>query len=217
MQPIAPPSLLTFDIFGTVLDWRRGLREAVEREGGILDDDAFDRVVDAQGRAESGPFRRYADIVAGSLEDVLALPPEAAARIGHEAGAWPPYPDAADALRRLLRAAPCAAMTNSDFEHGVQAQRGLGLALTHWICAEEARVYKPSPDLWRYVAERLGVAFGPSWWHVSAYGDYDLVTARALGLTCVFVERPHARTGPHDLRVGDLTELAAAIEGFAAR
>jgi hypothetical protein len=43
---------------------------------------------------------------------------------------------------------------------------------------------------------------------VSAYADYDLATARTLGLTCVYVERPHARPGPSDLAVADLDSLA---------
>jgi 2-haloacid dehalogenase len=212
MQPVARPSLLTFDIFGTVLDWRRGMRAAVAGAGGAWDDGTFDRVIDAQGKAEGGPFRRYADITAKSLIDVAGLSPAAAAEIGARVGTWPPYPDSAEGLRRLMRIAPCVAMTNSDRGHGPQAQAGLGLTLSHWICAEESRAYKPAPAVWRYVSERLGVPFGPRWWHVSAYGDYDLLTARSLGLTCVYVERPHARPGPADVHVGDLIELAAVAE-----
>jgi 2-haloalkanoic acid dehalogenase type II len=215
METLVRPAILTFDIFGTVLDWRRGMRDAVAREGGTLADEDFDRVIDAQGRAEEGFYRRYADITAASLEEVAGLSPEAAARIGAEVGTWPPFPDASEGLRRLLRAAPCVAMTNSDLSHGVQAQKRLGFTLTHWICAEEAHVYKPSPDMWRFTASRVGAAFGPAWWHVSAYGDYDLATARSLGLTGVYVERPHARPGPNDLHVGDLVELAAVVECLA--
>jgi len=211
------PSLLTFDIFGTVLDWRRGMRDAVTRAGGAWDEGTFDRVVDVQGRAEGGPFRRYAEITAESLVAVSGLSPAAAAKIGDTVGTWPPYPDSPEGLRRLLRVAPCAAMTNSDRAHGDQARAGLGFDLTHWICAEESRVYKPSPEVWRYLSKKLDVPFGPAWWHVSAYGDYDLATARSLGLTCVYVERPHARPGPADIHVGDLIELAAIAEALPAR
>lgn len=214
MQPVATPSLLTFDIFGTVLDWRRGMRDAVERAGGAWDEGTFDRVVDAQGRAEAGAFRRYAEITAESLIEVVGLSPSDAGVIGASVGTWPPYPDSTEGLRRLMRTVPGVAMTNSDRKHGEQAQAGLGLVLTDWICAEESRAYKPSPGVWRYVSEKLGVPFGPHWWHASAYADYDLETARALGLTCVYVERPHARPGPTDVRVGDLVELAAVVEDF---
>ncbi len=49
--------------------------------------------------------------------------------------------------------------------------------------------------------------FAPSWWHVSAYGDYALGVARSLGLTRVLVERSHHRPGPADHRLRDLNEL----------
>lgn len=215
MEPLERPSLLTFDIFGTVLDWRRGMREAVARAGGAWDGTTFDRVIDFQGKVEGGEFQRYADITALSLHHVAGVPAEAAAAIGAMVGTWPPYSDSTEGLRRLMRLAPCGAMTNSDRIHGIQAQDGLGLRFQYWISAEESRVYKPSPGAWRYVSQKLGIPYDRAWWHVSAYGDYDLATARSLGLTCVYVERPHARPGPTDVHVGDLVELAAVVEGLA--
>ncbi|HXF59806.1 MAG TPA: HAD family hydrolase [Candidatus Saccharimonadales bacterium] len=207
------PRLLTFDIFGTVLDWRRGLRDSLRRHGAELRDEDFDRVIDIQAELEAGRFRSYASIVASSLVRALGLPPRDAGAIGAEAGTWPLYPDSREALRRLRRAAPCVASTNSDLRHGRQAQRTLGFDLDGWIAAESVRCYKPDPAFWRHVAACRGVAFDRSWWHVSAYGDYDLATARSLGLTCVFVGRPHARFGPADIRVRDLAELAAHVQG----
>jgi 2-haloalkanoic acid dehalogenase type II len=206
------PRLFTFDIFGTVLDWRRGLREAVATTGAVMDDATFDRIIDAQAALESGPFRRYAEIVAESLVQVLGMDRAAATAIGRGAGEWPLFPDSADALRRLRRIAPCAATTNSDSSHGRSVQRSLGFDLDEWICAEEIRAYKPDPRVWREAVKRTGIEPGPSWWHVSAYADYDLATARSLGLTCVFVNRPHARPGPSDLSVADLHELADVVE-----
>lgn len=205
------PRLLTFDIFGTVLDWRRGLRESLRRHGSELRDEDFDRVIDAQASIEQGPFRPYASVVASSLVRALRVPPHTARAIGAEAGTWPLYPEAREALRRLRQTAPCVATTNSDQAHGRQVQRALGFDLDGWITAEEIRCYKPDPAFWRHAAARRGVAFDRSWWHVSAYADYDLTPARRLGLTCVFVSRPHARFGPADLHVRDLAELAARL------
>jgi 2-haloacid dehalogenase len=201
-------ALLSFDVFGTVIDWRRGLREAL---GGALADSDFDRIVDQQGELERGPFRPYAEIVAQSLVDVLGLDRAKAASIGARAGDWPLFPDSAEALRNLRRIAPCAATTNSDVAHGEQVRAQLGFPLDGWICAEVVRAYKPDPEVWRTASRRMRVAPGRAWWHVSAYADYDLETARALGLTCVLVKRPHHRPGPADLVVDDLSGLAAAV------
>ena len=201
-------ALLTFDVFGTVLDWRRGLREAL---GGPVSDSDFDRIVDRQGALEQEPFRPYVEIVAQSLVEEVGVDPARAAAIAGAAGSWPLFEDSREALRRLRAVAPCAAITNSDLRHRGQIEAQLGFPLDGWICAEEVRAYKPDRQMWQAAAKRMGVAPGREWWHVSAYADYDHRTARSLGLSCVFVRRPHARSGPADLAVGDLAELADSL------
>jgi FMN phosphatase YigB (HAD superfamily) len=100
------------------------------------------------------------------------------------------------------------ALTNSDRSHGEDVQRSLGFRLSHWLSAEEAGVYKPDEAFWRRASEIVGIPFGPDWWHVSAYGDYDLTAARRLGLTCVLIPRAHHRVGPFDVTAPDLVALA---------
>ena len=206
------PALFTFDIFGTVIDWRRGLMDAAHAHGASMDDATFDRVIDAQGKAEKGPFRPYAEIVAESLVDVLGMKPGAARAIGDAAGEWPLYPDSRDAIRRLMAIARCVATTNSDRAHREQVEAQLGFRMSEWICAEDLGIYKPDIRVWRQAAERLGARPGSHWWHVSAYGDYDLETAQRMGLTCVYVERPHNRPGPADITLRDLEQLADIAE-----
>ncbi len=207
------PRVLTFDVFGTVLDWRRGLSEAVAAAGRPLAEGEFDRVVDRQGALEQeAPFRTYREITALSLVEVLGLAPAVADAIGQGVGCWPLFPESAPALRGLMAHAPCVPMTNSDRAHGDQVQAALGFPLSGWMCAESLRRYKPHPGFWAEVARRLELSPGKAWWHVSAYADYDLGVAASLGLTTVFVERPHARPGPADHRVADLRELLALVE-----
>jgi 2-haloalkanoic acid dehalogenase type II len=196
-------ALLTFDIFGTVLDWRTGLSR--------LTDEQFERAIDRQGALEQGTWRSYTEIVAQSLLELGCFDAVSAARIGAEAGSWPLFADSAEALRKLRSVAPCAAVSNSDKSHGEQVQAQLGFHLDGWICAEEVRAYKPDRKMWEAASKKLGVPFSKDWWHVSAYADYDHATARALGLTCVFVKRPHSRPGPADLVVADLAELASRL------
>jgi len=205
------PRLFTFDIFGTVLDWRSGLNRSVGRD---LSDAEFDAVVDRQGELER-TFAPYAAIVARSLRDVLGLDAAVAERIGGEVGRWPPFEDSREGLRRLRKIAPCVAMTNSDRSHGEAAREQLS-GMDGWICAEEVGVYKPGRRFWEKTAEARGARPGPQWWHVSAYADYDLAVARELGLTCVFVRRPHSRPGPADVIVDDLGELAERVEAQRA-
>jgi 2-haloacid dehalogenase len=208
------PALLTFDIFGTVIDWEGGLWAAARSHGIEMTREKFQAVIDHQARAEQGSYRSYAGIVAESLVEVLRMKNEAARAIAAEAGSWPLFEDSRDGLRRLMRIAPCVAMTNSDPPHGKQAQEQLGFRLSGWISAEDTRSYKPAPSFWRAVGSCRSVEFGPEWWHVSAYGDYDLDAAARLGLTTIFVERPHSVPGPSLWRVRGLRDLAERLEGL---
>jgi 2-haloalkanoic acid dehalogenase type II len=209
------PRVLSFDIFGTVVDWRRGLLAALARQGAALDEAGFDRVIDAQGAEERGDYRPYREITARSLIEVAGLPVAAADEVAAGIGDWPLFSDSAAAFARLLEEAICVAMTNSDRVHRQGVERQLGLRLTHWICAEDLRLYKPDERFWRRTAERIGEPLSPAWWHVSAYADYDLDAARRLGLTTVFVSRPHNRPGPADRHVADLLGLAGLVEQAA--
>jgi 2-haloacid dehalogenase len=202
------PKLFTFDVFGTVVDWRRGLTEALARVGHALGAEEFDAIIDTQARDEQARFRSYSDITADSVAGKLGVTPAQAARIGAELGDWPLFDDSAEALRRLMRVAPCAALTNSDRAHGAKVQENLGFELSHWICAEDIGAYKPSLEFWRAAGGRLGMPLDKSWWHVSAYADFDLQPARELGLTTVFVARPHSRKGAADITVPTLQDLA---------
>jgi 2-haloacid dehalogenase len=205
------PALLTFDIFGTVLDWRSGHLGAAPELGA----DDFDRIVDRQGALEKAdPSRSYSSIVAESLVEI-GIEASRARAIGERVGSWPLFADSREALRRLQAIVPCMALTNSDRAHGEQIQEQLGFRLSDWLCAEETKAYKPSEEVWRLAARRRGIAFGREWWHVSAYADYDLDVARRLGLTTVFVERPHSRRGPADHSVPDLGALADLVASGA--
>jgi 2-haloalkanoic acid dehalogenase type II len=206
--------LLTFDLFGTVVDWRTGLRNALTPHGITLDDAAFERVIDAQAEDEQASFRPYAEITARSLERAFGLASSVTQSIGERAGEWPVFGDAPVAIRDLLAHAACGATTNSDAGHRPAIEAQLGAHLDPWICAGDVGAYKPDRRIWDAAQKATGVPFGPSWWHVSAYADYDLATARMLGLTCVLIRRPHHRAGTPDLvdfAFDDLGELAAHL------
>lgn len=205
------PKLITFDIFGTVVDWKSGLEQACAAEGRPLKPGEFDRIVDAQGAFERAEFHSYTIVTEQSVRDVLGLPNDAARRVASTIGSWPLFPDSREALRALLKLAPCAAMTNSDRIHGDQIQAQLGFKLSDWLCAESVKVYKPHAKFWQLMSERRGVAPGADWWHVSAYADYDLSVANHLGLTTVFVQRPHHRPGEASHHVKDLGEIPSLL------
>ena len=210
MRAVEKPKVLTFDIFGTVLDWRGGLAGMVRALGYPFREEIdFDRVIHAQAADEQARYSRYRDIVARSLHSVLDIPLPGADLIGARAGGWPLFADSKVALARLQRAVPCIAMTNSDVAHGKQVQAQLGFELSGWVCAEDVGCYKPAKEFWHAVAKLKCLELDASWWHVAAYGDYDLTPAHELGLTTVFIGRPHSVPYPtSDFSFRDLAGLA---------
>lgn len=206
-----PPVLITFDIFGTVLNWYDGMKGSFLNKRLKLNREMFGRIIDFQGIAEQSVFRKYTDISTDSLMKVAGMNPTDAAEISRNLGLWPLFPDSKDAIATMMKHCDCIAMSNSDLIHAEQVQRQLGFKMSHWYSSEEFRVYKPNPSFWRKVSERQGISFSKRWWHVSAYADYDLGVAKSLGLTCVFVERRHMRPGPSDMQVKSLQELATVV------
>jgi FMN phosphatase YigB (HAD superfamily) len=136
------PKLITFDILGTVLDWRTGLEASCRSACRPLPEGEFDRIIDVQGELERGDFVDYTEITRRSLVDVIGLPNVTANEIAAGLGRWPLYSDA-PVLRALMEVAPCAATTNSDRIHGEDVQAQLGFRLDDWLCAEDTHVYKP--------------------------------------------------------------------------
>lgn len=216
-ETLTPPEVLSFDVFGTLVDWRKGALAELANAGVDASDDLFERLIDYQADLEKGPYRTYREITAASFVDVAGVSPNVAEEIAARVGLWPLFEDTAEALRRLRRLpVRLVAITNSDRMHGNQVQEQLGFKLHDWICAEDLRLYKPDLDVWKQAARRLGIDPSRAWWHVSAYADYDLDAARQLGLTLVLVRRPHFRETAADLVVGDLLELARVVEQLVA-
>src|SRR5262245_20253634 len=108
-----PPELFTFDIFGTVVDWRAGLAEALLERGYGIEESRFEDVIDVQARLETASYRTYSEITAESLVRVVGLGAKDARSVARDVGTRPLFADSRDGLRRLSRLAPCVAMTNS--------------------------------------------------------------------------------------------------------
>lgn len=212
----------TFDCFGTLVDWRRGMRAALRALPALGADAArADELIAARERAEQslqrGPFAPYREILAQSLSrawrETLGreLPPEQAAAFADAQADWPAFPDAPGALARLARLAPLALLSNSDPEPlRACAERQLRAPIALYVDAARAGSYKPAPGHWRAALAVLG-AEPARVLHVSAYAYYDLRPAHALGFRTAFVARdgelPPADV-PLAFRATDLADLA---------
>lgn len=237
MAPVLPLAL-SFDVFGTVVDWRSGVARESARHLRALgrDDDpaAFAdawrrRYQPAMNRVRSGerPFAVLDVLHRETLEAELAdrgLDPAAVGgeRLADWTRAWhrlDPWPDGVEGLTRLKRRFPLATLSNGNVSLIVAMARRSGLPWDAVLGAEVSGHYKPDPRAYLATAAALDVPPGRLL-HVAAH-HADLAAARAAGLLTAFVERPdeyggapapdRAQAQAWDWSAASLTGLADAL------
>jgi 2-haloacid dehalogenase len=213
-EPLAQVKALTFDVFGTVVDWRSSLIREAEAvlQPRRADLDAA-RFADAwRGlyqpsmeavRSGKRPWTRLDDLHRESLDTLLVdfgvdgLSPT---DVGHLNRAWhrlDPWPDAVPGLVRLRRRYVLATLSNGNVALLVNMARRAGLPWDAILGAEVARRYKPDPEAYLVTADLLGLT--PSECLMVAAHNGDLAAASAVGFRTAFVPRP-AEHGPGQTR-----------------
>ena len=218
---------LTFDCYGTLIDWETGLADAfrpVLRAHGIDtgDEQVLARYARHEAEAEAGPYLRYRDVLAHGLRG-------AAAELGFEPTAaeveafsgsvadWPAFPDSAAALARLAHRFRLGVITNCDDDLFAASNRRLGVTFDWIVTAEQVGSYKPDERNFHVAFERLGLP-RERILHVAQSLYHDHVTAKRLGLTTVWIDRRRGREGSGATPVADAAPDAAFpdMASFAA-
>jgi 2-haloacid dehalogenase len=196
---------LTFDCYGTLVDWETGLLagvRAVLQPRGVEPSDAA--ILEAHARheaaAEAGPYARYREVLARSLRGICAehgVEPSAdeCARFGASVGDWLPFADTPDALRLLATRFRLGVITNCDDDLFAQTHARLGVRLDWVVTAQQVGSYKPSHRNYEAAFARIGLPRAEIL-HVAQSLYHDHVPANALGIASVWIDRRHDRPGP---------------------
>ncbi|MGA1985081.1 MAG: haloacid dehalogenase type II [Candidatus Sulfotelmatobacter sp.] len=220
--------VLTFDCYGTLINWEAGILPALHRilsaHGKNMDDATLlKRYGDFEQRSEQGKFRPYREVlesVVHQFGDELRFTPTAAeARsLPDSLPTWKPWPDTVAALRQLKTRFRMAILSNVDDDLFALTRPQLEVDFDEVITAQQAQAYKPSLKLFELALSRIH-APAHRVLHVGQSIYHDVIPAQALGLATVWVNRPSARPGvgavkaadaSPDLTVTSLAELAEA-------
>ncbi|HYO43907.1 MAG TPA: haloacid dehalogenase type II [Candidatus Limnocylindrales bacterium] len=195
---------LTFDCYGTLIDWEAGILaglRAILGPPGIDadDDDLLERYALAEAATEAAGYLRYREVLARSADMVcrgLGVMPGPAdlAGFGGSVVDWPAFPDSAAALARLHARFKLAVITNCDDDLFAASNRRLGVTFDHVITAEQVGSYKPDTRSFEVAFERIGGPRGQIL-HVAQSLFHDHVPAKRLGMTTVWVDRRRGRAG----------------------
>jgi 2-haloacid dehalogenase len=219
--------ILTFDCYGTLIDWEAGLlaalRPPLATHGVVADDEALlASFAGHESAIEAEPYRSYREVLGEVLGRMLAehgadATAEEKATFGGSVADWPAFPDSAAALARLQQRFSLGVITNCDDDLFAASERRLGVTFDHVVTAQQAKRYKPNPRGFELMFERVGLPPARIL-HVAQSLFHDHVTAKRLGLTTVWVDRRAGRGGggatppanaTPDLTVPDMATLAA--------
>jgi 2-haloacid dehalogenase len=219
---------LTFDCYGTLIDWETGILTALHpilaAHGQQIDDAKLLKLYgDFELLSEQGEFHPYREVLqsvvrrfgaelgfAPTDDEIRSLPDSLAS--------WKPWPDTVAALRRLKQRYRLAILSNVDDDLFAATRPQLEVEFDEIVTAQQARAYKPSLKLFELALNRIA-APAHRVLHVGQSIYHDVIPAQTLGLATVWVNRPSARPGvgavksadaKPDLTVTSLAELADA-------
>jgi 2-haloalkanoic acid dehalogenase type II len=187
---------LSFDCYGTLIDWRRGVREGAAGARSLAGAD-FERLERDRERHDAelgrGPFMLYRGLLAESLrragrDQGFEVPVDEAREFAESMRVWPPFADTAPGLARLAAHFRLAIFSN--VETAVIRDT---LATHAWpieivVSAEEVGTYKPAPAHFVEGLRRLDLQ-PQRVLHCSVVRYYDLVPAKTLGFRTAWIAR----------------------------
>jgi 2-haloacid dehalogenase len=223
--------ILTFDCYGTLINWEAGLLAALHcilsAHGKKIEDAALLKLFgDFEQLCEQGEFHPYREVLESVVRRFgaqLGFSPtdEEARSLANSLAGWKPWPDTVAALHQLKSRFRLAILSNVDDDLFATTRPQLGVKFDEVITAQQAQAYKPSLKIFELALARIKVP-AHRVLHVGQSIYHDVTPAQALGLATVWVNRPSARPGvgavkpadgKADLEVSSLAELAAAAAG----
>lgn len=212
---------LTFDCYGTLIDWETGIRHffaTLPGTDGLDKETLLAEWEEIQFRMIAGGYKPYRGILAASLRETLqarGLPsaPEKEAEFADALTHWTPFPDTNPALEELKsRGFLLGIISNIDDELLARTLRQFTVRFDMLVTAQQSGAYKPAANSFKLALEHI-VSPPDEVTHV-AFGDrYDLATAREQGMQVVFVNRHHKQISFRaDAEISGLAHLPKLFE-----
>lgn len=217
---------LSFDCYGTLIDWEQGILTALSEVFENYRNHSREQVLESfarwESRIEAGPFQRYAQVLVDVLQGMsteFSVNVDQERLLAESVGQWEPFSDTLSALRRLEQRFHLVVLSNVDRDMFLQTERKLQIKFHQVLTSEQIGSYKPARRNFEYLLQRLETT-PDAVLHVAQSLYHDHVPARELGIRSVWVDRPSivpgqgatpAANAEPELHVRSLAELAAAL------
>jgi len=218
MSAARPYDVVTFDCYGTLIDWEGGIAgaftRAVAETGGRLEPRqvlaAYEKI---EPMVQAERYRSYRDVLTESARRVARqvgwdLPEPKATFLAESLPFWIPFPDTNAALERLFKAGyRLGILSNVDDDLLAGTRKHFTVPFDPIVTAQQVRSYKPADGHFLTARERIG---GARWLHAAQSHFHDVTPARRLGIPSAWINRKgEARAEPRpDREFRTLAELA---------
>lgn len=191
--------LVTFDCYGTLIDWAGGLDGAIRgllRKKGVRNapPDLAGRYVRYEFLVERDGYKLYREVLCLSLAKFLkedfsiALSEEEARTLVRGLPEWKPFPEADRVLGELKKAYKLAVLSNVDNDLIQSSLKKIKVPFDAVITAEDVGSYKPVTNHWKRALELFGLE-PDGVFHVGASPLHDVLPAKQLGIPCAWINR----------------------------
>jgi len=216
---------LSFDCYGTLIDWESGilayLKPLLRKKGCNVNDVLIlNSYSEFEPLEQAGPYRGYREVLSGVVRDFARalqfdVTPAEAAGLAESIADWEPFADTVAGLRRLQSRYKLAILSNIDDDLFAHSARKLKVPFDLVLTAQQLRSYKPSRSNFEALLKRLPVPRNRLL-HVAESLYHDVAPAQSLGITTVWVNRRQGRSAAAskvsavqpDIEVNDVIHLA---------
>jgi len=211
--------VITFDCYGTLIDWEDGINTAFAAAAAI-DGRHLDRAqvlkvyAELEPRVEAETYRHYRDVLTETAQRVAAhfgwpLSHERAAFLADSLPRWPAFADTNQALERLVTAGySLGILSNVDDDLLAGTRHHFTVTFDLTITAQQVGSYKPAHRHFTEARQRIGAK---RWLHAAQSYFHDVIPARSLGIPVAWINRQQELAtdgGRADREFHTLTELA---------
>lgn len=211
----------TFDCYGTLVDWRAGIRASLARLWPDADADALLELYhQLEPAIQAGRSLAYRDVMAETLSAVavlarLDLPRGEMGALGSSLPHWPVFAEVPEAMADLRRRGwRIAILSNTDADLLDASLRAIGVPVDLRIVASEIGSYKPAVRHWEAFFAQTG-ADRERHAHVAASLFHDIEPGTRIGLRCVWINRLSERSDlPRTAELADLASLPETLEAL---
>lgn len=215
---------VTFDCYGTLIDWERGITDALLPflPAGTDPKALAEWYIEMEAQFEAEGYHLYRDVLDRVGRRVLrsldaAIGEDETSPLPPSLADWRPFPEVPAALRALVEQGRYLAILSNVDRDLLELSIGrLGIRPDLAITAEDSHSYKPAPGHWRQFLARSGASIERTV-HVGASQFHDIRPAATLGFRTVFIDRHGETLETSPTRVlRDLSTLPDVIDRLAA-